>query len=329
MNSAKGPTLHKTLLYTGILIVISVGIWFLAQRSRTPQSDSLRVAWMTSWATAGQVVEALKHTDILQENGIDADFTSFLFGPPMNEAALAGAVDVTIVGDMPAIILLANSEEWAVVSRTIYFPYALVVRSDLDIESFEDLKEHTIGVPFGSGPQPTLYRWLDEAALEIGEDVRVVNLLPNEIGEAIAAHRVDAAMVWEPTFTLLLDTGSVKILREARGVGFMCMSKRFIESNEAKARGFIKAWKSALLYVSQNRGQTDQWFSEDSRFDIDLLNRIRVVDDNFNVSQIEEIDLALSDLDILTNQVKSDFAFQQGLIDIRLDVKKRLIPLWP
>lgn len=143
----------------------------------------LRVAWMTSWATTGQVVEALIHSDILTRTGARATFRSFLFGPPINEAALAGAVDVAVVGDAPAISLLARSPNWSVVSRTIYFPYALMVREDVPAETVADLRGRTIGVPFGSGPQPTLYRWLEEAGLVIGETVRVINLAPNELAE--------------------------------------------------------------------------------------------------------------------------------------------------
>ena len=195
------------MLAAGIVVVAVVAYIIVGGGTRKKltgdEPPTLRVAWMTSWATAGQIVEALIHTDITERNGVEVEFKSFLFGPPMNEAALTGGVDTTIVGDVPAISLLAASDNWSVVSRTIYFPYALMVRSDIEVNSIEQLRGKTVGVPFGSGPQPTLYRWLEEAGLKIGKTVDVINLLPNEMAEAIRARRVDAIMAWEPTMTIL------------------------------------------------------------------------------------------------------------------------------
>ncbi len=313
-----------------ILAVAAVGVYVLrpqgnlTNNTNPEQQPTLRVAWMTSWATAGQVVEALIHTDILKRHGVKAEFKSFLFGPPMNEAALAGNVDVTIVGDMPAISLLGRSGKWSVVSRTIYFPYALMVRSDVEANDIADLKGKTIGVPFGSGPQPTLYRWLEEMGLKIESDVKVINILPNEIGEAIKSKRVDAVMTWEPTMTVLEKDKSARVLKEAKGVGFMCMSNEFIEKHPDVVRRFVAAWKEALFYTAQHRKETDEWFATDSRFPLDLLASIRIVDDNLKMTNLEGVDVRLTDEDIMMNQQKADFALEQKLIAGPLDVRKQI-----
>ncbi len=306
--------------------VVAVAAWYV-WRSQ-PETDGgpppLRVAWMTSWATAGQVMEALIHTDTLDQQGLNVEFKSFLFGPPMNEAALSGDVHVTIVGDMPAISLLAASDEWTVVSRTIYFPYALIVRSDVEASSLADLKGRTIGVPFGAGPQPTLYHWIEEEGFEIGRDLDVIHVLPSEISEAIVSKRIDAAMAWEPALTTLVDGGDARILREAHGVGFMCMSNKFVRDHPEVVDGFIEAWRRAVFYVAQHPAEANVWFAEDSRFPIDLLERIRVVDPNFDADSLQDVDVTLTPDDIDRNQRKADFAFEQGLIRRRLDISGRV-----
>ncbi len=310
------------ILAVGVILLIAWLTW-----RPKPENDGpppLRVAWMTSWATTGQIMEALIHTDIIEEQSLNVEFRSFLFGPPMNEAALSGDADVTIVGDMPAISLLGASDDWTVVSRTIYFPYALIVRSDVEASSLADLKGRTVGVPFGAGPQPTLYHWIEEEGFEIGKEIKVINVLPNELAEAIITKRIDAAMAWEPALTTLLDNGDARILREARGVGFMCMSNRFVKNYPEVVDGFIEAWRRALFYVAQHPDEANAWFAEDSRFPVDLLERIRVVDPNFDAGSLRDVDVTLTPDDIERNQRKADFAYEQGLIKRRLNIAERL-----
>lgn len=323
-------TQKRNLVLAGVTILaVIVALSLLLSRgrpsdARLSQEPAIRVAWMTSWATAGQVVEALIHTDILERNNVRAEFKSFLFGPPMNEAALTGAVDVTIVGDMPAIILLSRSDKWSIVCRTIYFPYGLMVRSDLDVGAIADLRGKTIGVPFGSGPQPTLYRWLEQSSLTIGTDVTVINLLPNEMAEAIKAKRVDAIMTWEPTMTVLEKDQSVRLLKEAKGVGFMCVSNEFVEKHPDILRRFVASWREALFYTAHHRDETDTWFAAASRFPSELLRSIRVVDENLGAARLEDVDVRLTTTDVAKNQQKADFAFHQNLISQRLSVGERV-----
>jgi ABC-type nitrate/sulfonate/bicarbonate transport system substrate-binding protein len=226
---------------------------------------------------------------------------------------------------MPAITLLAASDNWSVVSLTVHFPYALMVRNDLQIEDIIDLKGKTVGVPFGSGPQPTLYRWLEAAGLAINKDVKVKNILPNEIAEAISSRKIDAVMAWEPTMTVLKKDNSARVFREAVGVGFMCMSNDFIDNYPDLVDRFIQSWKEALLFSAKNKLKTVEWFSADSRIPVDILADISIVDDNLKSDKLEDINIVLTEQDINKNQRKADFAYQQNLISKKLDIKKRII----
>jgi len=325
--------MKKQAIFFLVLIVLGLAVFsFYGSRDSVDQTASdqaekiapLRVAWMTSWATTGQVVEALIHSDILERTNTSAEFRSFLFGPPINEAALAGDVDVAIFGDAPAISLLARSPRWSVVSRTIYFPYALMVRSDIPATSVADLEGKTVGVPFGSGPQPTLYSWLKEAGLKIGENVKIVNLLPNEMAEALKAKRVDAIMTWEPSITLMEESGAARVLKSAKGVGFMVMSDGYLAKHPKNAKNFLNAWKEALFYTVEHRTQTDEWFFKDSRLPVDLLGKLRVVDPNFSAQTLSQIDITLTEQDVKQNQAKADFMYAQGLIKEPIEIKSRL-----
>uniref|UniRef100_UPI004057916A ABC transporter substrate-binding protein n=1 Tax=Candidatus Electronema sp. TaxID=2698783 RepID=UPI004057916A len=285
----------------------------------------LRVGWMTSWADAGRVVESLIHSDIGKRNGLDIKFKSFLFGPPMNEAALAGQLDVTIVGDMPALALLAASDDWSVVSKTLYFPYGLLVGKHVTATSVAGLKGLKIGVGFGTGPQPTLYRWLEEAGLDIKTDVTLVNIMPQEMAEAFKANRVDAIIIWEPILSLLESDFGGRVLRESVGVGFMCMRKEIIQKKPDAVYAFVESWREALLYASQHPEKTKAMYAQDSGVPESLLEKIRVADSNLSATSLDQVNIWLSEEDIAKNQRKTDFAFSQGLLKRKVVIADRVV----
>src|ERR1041385_2015853 len=49
------------------------------------QEVSLRLGWQPPWANQGQVVEMLKHTDVLARHGVRVEFKAFTYGGPMSE----------------------------------------------------------------------------------------------------------------------------------------------------------------------------------------------------------------------------------------------------
>src|SRR5208283_851202 len=88
-------------------------IWMMTfatacKRSEPTSHMRIRLGWQIPLATQGQIVEALKHTDLLDRNGLDVSFVPFSYGGPQSEAALAGDLDVMFVGDQPVINLLAQ-----------------------------------------------------------------------------------------------------------------------------------------------------------------------------------------------------------------------------
>src|SRR5437660_11264097 len=83
-------------------------------------ANAIRIGWQVPWATQGQIVEVLKHTDILQKHALRGEFKGFTYGAPLNEAALGGEVDVFFTADQPAATLLSRSGDFRIVSRLMY-----------------------------------------------------------------------------------------------------------------------------------------------------------------------------------------------------------------
>ena len=96
------------------------------------------------------MLEVLKNTDLLNQHGLDGQFTGFSYGGPQVEAALAGNLDVILVGDQPVVNLISKGAKWKIVCRLFYTRTAIMVPLKSDIDKMADFKGKTLASPFGS-----------------------------------------------------------------------------------------------------------------------------------------------------------------------------------
>src|SRR4051812_16900189 len=128
----------RPVVITALLALLTAG----CQPARTGPADTgnIRIGWQTPWATQGQLVQVMKHTDVLPTEGLQGTFTGFPFGGPLNEAALAGSVDVLLTADQPAATLLARGGQFTIVGRLMYNRVAIYVPPKSAIRTVGDLK---------------------------------------------------------------------------------------------------------------------------------------------------------------------------------------------
>src|SRR5262245_28103541 len=101
-----------------LAIVIGMSLVVGSEASGNPIAARLtpvRLGWQTTWATQGQITQVLKHTNVLKKNDLEGTFVGLSYGAPLNEAALAGEVDVIFTADQPAAILLARGVDWVII----------------------------------------------------------------------------------------------------------------------------------------------------------------------------------------------------------------------
>ena len=306
--------------FIGVSLAIAACVLSLALLySNKHQSGPPRlvVGWQTAWATAGQIVETLVHTDITKQNGSNATFRNFLFGPDMNEAALGGNLDATTTGVVPTVSLLSASDDWVIVCRLIDFPVMMVARTGTGITDFKQLKGRKVGVPFGSGAHPYLVQRLREHNLSIGtgpEAVDLINISPAEAMVALQQGSVDAMATWEPSTTTIENKGFGKAFDEKRYIGFLTVRKSLVEKNPEELVALIKSFIEANYYVAQHRDETDEWFAKRSNFDRELLKQIRVIEPNLKATRIEDVSVQITPEDIGLCQDVADQMHASGLI---------------
>ncbi|HTH07595.1 MAG TPA: ABC transporter substrate-binding protein [Ilumatobacteraceae bacterium] len=158
----------------------------------------------------------VKHDGLLEQAfGPDVSIEWKLFdsGGSVNEAVLAGGVDIGLVGSSPASRGISSGIEYSVpwIFDVIGKAEALAVRDDSGIATLADLTGKTIATPFASTSHYSLLAALADA----GVDASAVNIIDSEPDAIYAAWQqgdIDGAYVWNPNLAKLVAEGGTVLV---------------------------------------------------------------------------------------------------------------------
>jgi sulfonate transport system substrate-binding protein len=146
------------------------------------------------------------------------EWSTFTSGPPLLEAASAGAIDIGRVGNTPPIFAAAAKAKIAVVSvsKSNVEREAILVPDDSPLKDVASLKGKTIGVAKGSSAHGQLLNTLHNAGLST-KDVKVSFLQPAEAYAAFTQHTIDAWAIWDPYTAQAQIEAKARVLADGRG----------------------------------------------------------------------------------------------------------------
>ena len=285
--------------------------------NKLSKDNCLNIGWQTAWAPSGEIAQALIHTDIAEKLNLDLHFTGFLFGTEMNEAAITHNINCLNTGAVPTISLLAKSQDWIIIARLIRQPLAIIAGRDSGINSPQDLKGKTIGVPFGSGPHPYLLNLLAKYHLWDGHSeplAQLQNISPSEQVTALQQKSVQAIATWEPQTSIVTQKKIGKIIDQEISPGVIIIEKKFALAHSDLIVRLLKAYLLANFYTTTHKQLTDDWFVRESRYSKELIKKITIVEPNLMQPDPHKIDLNITDADLKESQTLADVMYKAGLV---------------
>lgn len=294
-------------------------------------NTKIRVGWQIPWAVQGQLVQVLKHTDILAKNGLEAEFIGKTFGPQLNEIALAGAVDVILTADQPAAALFSKDKGWKGIGRMMYNRTSTYVPPKSSIRSMKDLKGKTVGIPMGAAAERITVAALKKAGLDPQKDVKLVNIDIKEQGPLVSGGGKDAAK-WgdfdalagfDPIPAIFESKGLVKTLNVGKVVSMAVMSEEFMAKNPDVATKFMAALGDAWDHYRSNVKQADAWFMEEAKLDNADDKALAIaasLEPNFKAKNRKAIRVSFNDDDFQVMQQGADF--MEPKVGKKVDMKK-------
>lgn len=192
------------------------------------------------------------------------EWSTFTSGPPLLEAANAGAIDIGGVGNTPPIFSAAANAKITVVQagRNDGPGDAILVPSDSPIQKPEQLKGKTIAVAQGSSAHAHLLTVLTRFGIALS-DVKIDYLQPSDGYAAFTQHRVDAWSIWDPyTSQALLQAHARSIINgtagTANGYSFQVAATAAL-SDQAKVTA-IKDYLARLAKAQKwSATHKDEW----------------------------------------------------------------------
>lgn len=308
-----------------ILTLLLAGCTSAGDGNLTP----IRIGWQTPWATQGQITQVLANTNALELNGLEAEFKGFSYGGPLNEAAIAGEVDVLFTADQPAAMLLSTGADWVIIGRLMYNRVAIYVPPESPIEAVADLQGATVAIPFGAAAQRDALKAIQEAELDPANDVNSIHLDILEqsgvvqAGTAESWGDIDALVGFDPTPAIFESNGSARMLHVGSVVSLVLMSQSYIDANPDAPTQFMQAFAEANYYYATHQEQANNWFKDASQlsFDVSVLDIAASVEPNVTATDITDIRITLTEADFAIMEEAADFILEQGLINSPVDMR--------
>ena len=251
------------------------------ESSTASDNNTIRVAIQPGQYTFYTALE----NGYFDEEGINVEYSTFSYGPPIIEAITAGDIDTGFLGDQPAFSAIANDVDITLVGAYIddVLNHGLVASDQSGIESLEDLKGKTISVPFGSNAQPLLYIYLEAAGLT-ENDVEIVNLAYADSEASLLSGDVDASVTGGQYIYDAIQEGSgLHLVTTSEGykqyVNPIIVSTDFAKENREVVVKYLRALSKAADWIEEHHQEAaditysyDEVKVESTLYSLDVSN---------------------------------------------------------
>jgi ABC-type nitrate/sulfonate/bicarbonate transport system substrate-binding protein len=258
----------------GLLTATAFGAMVLATAATAVgEGEPIKVRLGYATALHGEIAKVLAKTDIARKHGLDLEATFFQYGPPQIEGLVSKTLDVAFTSLVPTASYLAKQPgAVTVIAGLGSDAHGLVVPADSPIKALADFRGKTIAVAFGTDAQVDVLAALKEAGL--GPDaVKLVNVPPNEQPAALAQKLADGVLLRQPQLHKFVQKGAREIRRWPHHLWVIARTDYLAASPGVRQR-LVDALQDAAVYVAKNQRQAAEWFAEDLRLPVDLVEQI-------------------------------------------------------
>ena len=249
-------------LIVASLVVGGGGYYWYTQQQ--PQKYTGPVEKITvAGAKSGALVYVAQAQGYFTENGLDVTIKDYAAGKLAQDAFLAGEADIATSAEFVFVSESFEHNDLRILGSVATADISkVIVRRDKGITEPTDLRGKTIGVTRKSAGEFYLGRFLTSNGLSF-TDVKIHDLKPADIEEAMINGTIDAALTWEPHIfnikTSLQDNAIVWPGQSGQDFYFILIAKEgwLMEHADAVER-FMRAVVQAEQYTKENDGQAAQ-----------------------------------------------------------------------
>src|SRR5438034_3578237 len=202
---------------------------------------------------------------------VEIQWFTYNAGPSAMEAIFAGSLDVTYVGQGPALNahFKSNGEEIRVISGAANAGAALVVKSDSPIKTAADFRGKKIATPqLGNTQDISCRAWLKAQGFKVTQTGGDVKVLPTNNPDQLALLQnggVDAVWTVEPWVTRLEREAKARVFLEDKDVitTWLVSSAKFLGSQRDLAKKIVAANAELTDWIQKNPDEAQKLLIEE------------------------------------------------------------------
>ncbi|OGS12402.1 MAG: hypothetical protein A2234_02885 [Elusimicrobia bacterium RIFOXYA2_FULL_58_8] len=227
-------------------------------------AEKIRIGYPSAGSLiSGQIGAILERTDILERNGLEGEVTPFLYGPPMQEALLAGHIDVALTSEANFVNLAAKFPCKMIATLGSAGRIAIMVRNDSPIKSVADLRGKTLATVFGTSAHYPAVQWLLKAGLDPAKDVKLLHMAAAEGRAALIKGDIDAITMWDPFVEDFIQKKAARVLQHNPSFWTTTVaSEEFLKNKPDTVVNFLLALHEASLFLALNKELANGWLSK-------------------------------------------------------------------
>ncbi|ANE45312.1 sulfonate ABC transporter substrate-binding protein [Paenibacillus swuensis] len=227
--------------------------------------------------------------------GAKVKWVEFQSGPAYFESFASGRLDFGRVGNIPVLAGQAAKigfKEIATASQGEKGD-AILVPKGSPIQKIQDLKGKQIAVAKGSSAYGLLYKVLEAAGLK-PEDVKIIQLQPDEGQPAFETGKVDAWAIWEPFQSIQVLKNGARVLANGETVGsytpgFQLVRTEFAEEHPELVVLYLKVTEKATRWQLENKDEAITFYAQLKKQDNETMRRVLENSEPSNVAITQEI----------------------------------------
>jgi ABC-type nitrate/sulfonate/bicarbonate transport system substrate-binding protein len=226
----------------------------------------LTYAYQPLWL--GQsVIKVAGDMKFAQKRGLEVSFASFLAGPAVNEAIIAGKAQVGSGGPFPTTTMLSRHAPIKGLAVISYgYRHAVMVPTGSPAKRPADLRGKSVGLVVGSGAEYGYVAWAKASGLDPFKDMQVKNMPIPE--QATMAKGLDAVVPWDPAVELMeRDRKNATLFADTTEFmyyfGTMYVREEIVREAPDVAQALVDMFVETVLYSRSQPRQTAELLKRD------------------------------------------------------------------
>jgi len=219
--------------------------------------------------------------EALAKSQVTVNWNDFESGPPINESLAAGLSDIGTNGDVPTVSAIAAGQKVTIVGVPGNGPdaYAVLANAKNDaIKTFADLKGKKIATVVGSTGHNLTKKMLEKNGMTF-DDIEFINIGAGDVGIVLSTNQVDAAVIWEPNVTRLVDNGTAKIIAKGsdttlRGTNTFLARDEYIKANPDVISVILEQYARAVKELPNASQEDLQKVADDLKLTTEQLLKL-------------------------------------------------------